>query len=315
MRVLLPAAQFRQRIHSGGVAVRPSSRLAGPASRRFQCSRGFIRGVLAVAGLAVPAGSTPLAAQQGTITYDHVVKRELPPGFAQRMREPPPPRTSTVLVHFSPTSSLMVRGANPGRQGEAGRRLGGGGDRAGDGAGFRDRRGGGRFGFGFRPDVGLDQAAAVQAAYMDYGEATMVEARRFLGRTFRITRERPSYAWRIGTEQAEHLGYTVMKATAEHDSATVEAWFTPQIPISGGPASYGGLPGMILVLSLNDGQMQYQATEVALRELETGLIAPPEEGDEVSYEEFEQLVKERIEEMTRSRRRPGSAGGPLENDQ
>lgn len=300
MRLVAPSVRFRQRIRS---------EITGPPRR------GGIASLLAVVGLALLAASAPLAAQQGTVTYDHVVKRELPPGFAERMREPPPPQTNTILVHFSPTKSLMVRGANPRRQGEGGRRFGGGGDRAVDGAGFRDRRGGGRFGFGFRPDAGLDQVTTLQAAYLDYGEATMVEARGFLGRTFRVTRERPAYAWRIGTEQAEHLGYTVMKATAEHDSTTVEAWFTPQIPIPGGPASYGGLPGMILVLSLNDGQTQYQATEVALQELEVGLIAPPEDGDEVSYEEFEKLVKERIEEMTRSRRPPGSAGGPLENEQ
>ena len=302
MRLFAPSVRVRQRIRS---------EITGPPRR------GGIASLLAVVGLALLAASAPLAAQQGTITYDHVVKRELPPGFAERMREPPPPQTSTILVHFSPTNSLMVRGANPRRQGEGGRRFGGGGDRAGDGAGFRDRRGGGRFGFGFGFGGGTDPDAAsvLQAAYLDYGEATMVEARGFLGRTFRVTRERPSYAWRIGTEQAEHLGYTVMQATAEHDSTTVEAWFTPQIPIPGGPASYGGLPGMILVLSLNDGQTQYQATEVVLQELEAGLIAPPEDGDEVSYEEFEKLVKERIEEMTRSRRPPGSDGGPLENEQ
>ena len=98
----------------------------------------------------------------------------------------------------------------------------------------------------------------------------------------------------------------VIKATAEQDSATtVEAWFTPQIPVFGGPASYGGLPGMILVLSVNDGRVQYQATEVVLGELEDGLIAPPDEGDEVSQEDFEQLVKERLEEMARTRRPPG----------
>ncbi|MXW19026.1 MAG: GLPGLI family protein [Gemmatimonadetes bacterium] len=270
---------------------------------------------LAATSLALLAASVPLAAQQGTITYNHVVKRELPPGFAQRMREPPPPQTNTMVLHFSPTVSLMVRGANQRREGEGGRRFGGGGDRAVDGAGFRDRRGGGRFGFGFRPGMGPDQASTLQAAYVDYGEGTLVEGRRFLGRDFRVTRERPSYGWRIGVEQAEHLGYTVMRATAEHDSTTVEAWFTPQIPVPGGPASYGGLPGMILVLSLNDGQTQYQATEVALTELEAGLIGPPEEGDEVSYEEFEQLVKERLEEMTRSRRPPGSDGGLRENEQ
>lgn len=300
MRLLRRFIRIPQRIGSGITCPR---------------DRGGIAFGVAVTGLAILVAPAPLAAQQGTITYNHVVKRELPPGFAQRMREPPPPQTNTVLVHFSPTVSLMVRNANPRRQGEGGRRFGGGGDRAVDGARFRDRRGGGRFGFGFRPGASPDQATTLQAAYLDYAEGIMVEARGFLGRTFRVTRERPTYAWRIGTEQAEHLGYTVMKATAEHDSTTVEAWFTPQIPVAGGPASYGGLPGMILVLSLNDGQTQYQATEVALKELEEGLIAPPEDGDEVSYEEFEKLVRERIEEMTRSRRPPGSDGGPRENEQ
>lgn len=300
MRLLRRFIRIPQRIGSGITCPR---------------DRGGIAFGVAVTGLAILVAPAPLAAQQGTITYNHVVKRELPPGFAQRMREPPPPQTNTVLVHFSPTVSLMVRGANPRRQGEGGRRFGGGGDRAVDGARFRDRRGGGRFGFGFRPGASPDQATTLQAAYLDYAEGIMVEARGFLGRTFRVTRERPTYAWRIGTEQAEHLGYTVMKATAEHDSTTVEAWFTPQIPVAGGPASYGGLPGMILVLSLNDGQTQYQATEVALKELEAGLITPPEDGDEVSYEEFEKLVRERIEEMTRSRRPPGSDGGPRENEQ
>ncbi len=269
--------------------------------------------------LALLAATAPLAAQQGTVTYEHVVKRELPPGVAQRMREPPPPQTGTVLVHFSPTNSLMLRQANRNRGREGGGGLRGGGDRAARAAraaaasDFRPGRFPGRFGFGGGADP--DAASVLEAAYLDYGEPTMVEARRFLGRTFRVTRERPVFAWRIATEQAEHLGYTVMKATAEHDSTTVEAWFTPQIPIPGGPASYGGLPGMILVLSLNDGQTQYQATEVALKELEAGLIVPPEDGDEVSYEEFEKLVKERIEEMMRSRRPPGSDGGPWGNEQ
>ena len=143
----------------------------------------------------------------------------------------------------------------------------------------------------------------------------MVEVRRFLGRTFRVSRERPSLAWRLTAEQAEHLGYTVMKATAEQDSTTIEAWFTPQIPVFGGPESYGGLPGMILVLSVNDGQVQYQATEVTLGELEEGSISPPDEGDELSEEEFEQLVKERLEEMARTRRPPGGDEGNREDEQ
>ena len=295
MRLLCRAVRVRQR-----------DRLKSTGSP----DRGGMASSLAAMGLTLLAAPALLAAQQGTITYTHVVKRDiqLPPAFAQRAQGRTPTQTSTMLLHFSPANSLMTRGADPSR--EAGPRFRRG-DRASDARPSRA----GRFGFGFRPGASADAASILQAAYVDYGEETMVEARGFLGRTFRLTRERPSFAWRIGVEQAEHLGYTVMKATAEHDSTTVEAWFTPQIPIPGGPASYGGLPGMILVLSLNDGQTQYQATEVVLQELEAGLIGPPEDGDDVSYEEFEQIVKERLEEMTRSRRPPGSDGGPQENEQ
>ena len=268
---------------------------------------------VAASGLAVFAAPALLAAQQGTVTYTHVVKREtqLPPVFAERLRGRSPTRTSTVLLHFSPTKSLMIRSPDDPR--ETGRRFRGG-DRAGDAADARRARMAGRSGFGARPGGNPGAASVLRAAYVDYEEGTLVETRRFLGRTFRVKRERPSFAWRIAAEQAEHLGYAVMKATAEHDSTTVEAWFTPQIPVPGGPASYGGLPGMILVLSLNDGQTRYQATEVSLRELEAGLIGPPGDGDEVTREEFEQLVRERLEEMARSRRPPGSDGGPREGD-
>ena len=298
MRLLRPFFRAHQPIHPTRTVTPGCGRTALP---------------WAAIGLTVLMAPALLAAQQGTITYTHVVKRDiqLPPAFAQRAQGRPPQQTSTVLLHFSPTSSLMTRAADPSR--ETGRRFGGG-DRAARVDNARRTRMAGRFGFGFRPGANPDAASVLRSAYVEYGEGTMVEARRFLGRTFRVTRERPSFAWRIAVEQAEHLGYTVMKATAEHDSTTVEAWFTPQIPIPGGPASYGGLPGMILVLSLNDGQTQYQATEVALQELEAGLIRPPEDGDEVSYEEFGQLVKERLDEMTRSRRPPGSAGGPRENE-
>ena len=287
--------------------------------------------VLAAVGVSVMMAPAAVSAQEGKITYTHVVKREMPafgggqrggpPGLGGGQQSAPPPRTTTLALHFGPAGSLMTREVPERPQGQGagqrGRGGGGGGDfdraRA-DGAGgggFGRFRGGFGFGFGGGADAGADPYAVteVQDAYVDLEAGTMVEARRFLGRTFRVTRERPALEWQLTADQAEHLGYMVIKATAQQDSATtVEAWFTPQIPVSGGPASYGGLPGMILVLSVNSGQVQYQATDVVLGEVEEGLIGPPDEGDEVSGEEFERLVGERLEEMARTRRRPGGAG-------
>lgn len=107
----------------------------------------------------------------------------------------------------------------------------------------------------------------------------------------------PATEWRLTGEQAEHEGHMVIKATAEHDSAAIEAWFTPQIPVPGGPGPYGGLPGMILVVSVDNGHIKYFATDIALGDVEEGLIRRPEKGDEMSQKEYDDMVAEKTEEM------------------
>jgi len=139
-------------------------------------------------------------------------------------------------------------------------------------------------------------------AYSNNTDGTLVEELEFMGRTFRVTGVRPSYEWRLVAEQSEFMGYMVQKAETEHDGKTIEAWFTPQVPVSAGPGQFGGLPGLILVLSVNRGEELYSATSVDLGELDT-VIAPPEDGDEISREEYEQIVEEKLEELRTSRGR------------
>lgn len=59
---------------------------------------------------------------------------------------------------------------------------------------------------------------------------------------------------------------------------------------------------MILVLSVNRGEELYSATSIDLGQLETG-IAPPEDGDEITREEYEVMVEEKLEELRTSRGR------------
>ncbi len=157
-----------------------------------------------------------------------------------------------------------------------------------------------------------DQEDMIQA-YVDFGSGAITETREFMGRTFLISGDRPTYQWKLGTEQREFLGFMVQQATAVHDGAEIEAWFTPQIPVQAGPADFGGLPGLILVLSVDGGHLLYSATEVNLEGLGDVEIAPPTEGDMVTREEYEALVAEKIEEIraTRgagNRRRPFDGG-------
>ena len=271
---------------------------------------------LALAGLWGPGVAV---AQEGTITYTHSVKLDLefPPGvMTSSMRESiPKAMTSTKILHFTPGGSLMTEAENRSREDAARNRRG---DRArvavmsGDvPAGLVSRL--------MMMEMGMEKkvgstissrgVSAPSAVYEDYAEGTVVETHQFLGRTFRVNDKRRSFAWRIMPEQATHLGYPVMKATAEFDSTTVEAWFTTEIPVSGGPASFGGLPGMILVLSLDDGQTQYQATDITLQDIAEGLISEPDEGDEVSREEFDQIVSDKIDEIAKLGRSRGRGRG------
>ena len=154
--------------------------------------------------------------------------------------------------------------------------------------------------------------APAEESYVDLDEGRIVETHDLMGRTFRVVEQRPEYEWRLTSEQAEHLGYMVIKATAEHDSTAIEAWFTPEIPVGGGPGPYGGLPGMILVLSVDDGHTKYFATEIALGDVEEGLIKTPKEGKEMSREEYDELVAEKMDEMRKlmgGRIRGGGGGG------
>ena len=144
--------------------------------------------------------------------------------------------------------------------------------------------------------------------YVNNEDGTVAETRVFMGRTFLITGTRPAYEWRLSGEQSRFLDYMVQKATAVQDSSVIEAWFTTEIPVSAGPGLFGGLPGMILSVSVDSGHTVYSASEVNLTSVEDAAIKAPEGGDEVSRDEYEQIVVEKLEELRmrgRGRRRRG----------
>ena len=148
---------------------------------------------------------------------------------------------------------------------------------------------------GFSSTAG-DRAGAplLVQSFVDYAEGTRVEQRSFMDRQFLITDEIEELGWRLTGEEAEFLGRRVMKATAVQDTASVDAWFAPEIPVPLGPDSYSGLPGLILVLTVNDGDILIEADSVVL-DVEVDL-AKPDKGRKVTQAEFDSLVKEKLED-------------------
>jgi GLPGLI family protein len=133
--------------------------------------------------------------------------------------------------------------------------------------------------------------------YRDLEKGGMVESREFFGRFFLVQGDAVKQAWKITPEQKKILDYNCQKAILQDTARTVEAWFTPQIPVSIGPANFGDLPGLILELDVNHGERTTTATKVDRKPIPKDAIVKPTKGKSVTRDEFKKIVDEKTKEM------------------
>ena len=230
------------------------------------------------------------SAQSGVILFDRSVRYdfELPERMGEMRNQIPTAKISQMLLLFTESTSLLVPAPSEEEEEQSDVAL-------------RERR----MMMLRRLEMGSssrsDQETHLEA-FVSSEDGSVVETREFMGRKFLITGTRPTYEWRLSAEQTEFLGYLVQKATAVLDSSVIEAWFTPEIPVSAGPGLFGGLPGMILSVSVDSGHTVYSATEINLTSVEDEAIKAPDEGQEVSLDEYELIVAEKLEELRMRRR-------------
>jgi GLPGLI family protein len=75
----------------------------------------------------------------------------------------------------------------------------------------------------------------------------------------------------------------------------VTAWYTMQIPVSHGPGEYWGLPGLILEVS--SGKTTILCSKIVVNPDEKEEIKQPTKGKEVTKDEYQTIVKKKMEEM------------------
>jgi GLPGLI family protein len=94
------------------------------------------------------------------------------------------------------------------------------------------------------------------------------------------------------------------KEVLEKVSVTVFVWFTPDIPVSAGPASYFGLPG--LVLMVQDDNRVLVCTEVQMNVKDKIKLEPPKKGQAVTQKEFSKIREKKAKEMRERFRNNGN---------
>lgn len=110
--------------------------------------------------------------------------------------------------------------------------------------------------------------------------------------TYLITDSLRQIQWRFTNESREIAGYECRRANAlVLDSIYVVAFYTDQIPVSGGPESFTGLPGMILGVALPYEHVTYFATKVDDRPVSAKELAAPSKGKAVNYRELRKQLE------------------------
>ncbi|MGV3762608.1 GLPGLI family protein [Parapedobacter sp.] len=110
--------------------------------------------------------------------------------------------------------------------------------------------------------------------------------------TYLITDSLRRIQWRFTNESREIAGYECRRANAlVLDSIYVVAFYTDQIPVSGGPESFTGLPGMILGIALPYEHVTYFATKVDDRPVSAKELAAPTKGKVVNYRELREQLE------------------------
>ncbi len=93
--------------------------------------------------------------------------------------------------------------------------------------------------------------------------------------------------WKILDETREIAGFECRKAVTKIcDSVYVVAFYTDQIPVSAGPESFGGLPGLILGLAVPRLYTTWFATKLELVEPSMAQLNPNQKGKKVNRQQM-----------------------------
>jgi GLPGLI family protein len=189
--------------------------------------------------------------------------------------------------------------------------------------------GGGRLG-------GMMGSFTAGAQYKNVKDQQLIQDQEFFGKQFLIKDSIPKLEWKMESESKQIGQYLCFKATAvkkvddmdfsnmrrrnrdneqrqgekSKDTAKstnlmdeievpkeilVTAWYTPQIPVNQGPGEYWGLPG--LILEVNSGRTTILCSKIEINPTDKTEIKAPSKGKVVTKKEYEDIVKEKMEEM------------------
>lgn len=155
--------------------------------------------------------------------------------------------------------------------------------------------------------------------YKNIKTKILLQDQEFYGKRFLVKDSIQPIKWGMGSETKKIGGYTCYKAVSvipaeellwynfswdrlrsnnqekKVEMITIEAWYTPQIPVSHGPLEYWGLPGLILEVSAGNTTML--CSRIVVNPQEQINLEAPKKGKIVTKKEYQEIISEKMKEM------------------
>lgn len=169
------------------------------------------------------------------------------------------------------------------------------------------------------PGIQVRVGGTNDIVYHNLAQGTRVEQREIMDRNFLVSDSIRSLNWKLTDETKLILDHTARKAISQRigtrpqitmengemkrtmitDTVALIAWFTTDIPVAAAPEVPGQLPGAVLELDVNKGQVVYKAVEISPK-VNASKIREPKEGKKVTQTEFLAERDKMMEEMRRN---------------
>ena len=138
---------------------------------------------------------------------------------------------------------------------------------------------------------------AENEVFMDFKTNTVTASKQIYEQKFLIQDSMRKLKWHYTDELRIIAGYKCRKAVSVIcDSVYIVAFYTEDIPVSGGPEQFGGLPGMILELAVPRLFTTWVATQVIVQTVKNPAEPPFSKGKKVKRSEMVVLLQKALKD-------------------
>jgi GLPGLI family protein len=131
--------------------------------------------------------------------------------------------------------------------------------------------------------------------YQNYSTVMHVETKELGPKKYLIQDSVRKFDWKLESDTQTVCGYLCHKATCKSaQGKAIVAWYADNILSPGGPEVFGGLPGLILLLNVDDGDLVMTAVEIQTSHFDGSLVKAPTTGKKISRAEFTKMMEEQF---------------------